>query len=200
MNPLPGEHTNSHSIEPAQAWSIPDENQVQHSNTEIGEINSLAKVRDILVGEQMREVEKQFTRLEERLVNECVSLRDETRKRLDSLEIYLRKEVESLTERLRNEQVERDEAVKSLVDQHNHLNISVQKKLTEFDEQTATSQRDIREQIFNQSKNIQDDLRQKSEEIVALLQQEYQELRKDKTDRATLAKLFQELAFRISSQ
>ncbi len=200
MNPLPGEHTDSHSIEPASAWSMQDKTEFQHSNIEIGEINSLAKVRDILVGEQMRQVEKQFTRLEERLVKECVSLRDETRTRLDSLEIYLRKEVESLTERLRNEQVERDEAVKSLVEQHNHLTSSVQKKLTEFDEQTATSQRDIREQIFNQSKSIQDDLRQKSEEIMALLQQEYQELRQDKTDRATLAKLFQELAFRISSQ
>ncbi|MDF5723784.1 MAG: hypothetical protein PUP91_25640 [Rhizonema sp. PD37] len=200
MNPLPGEHTNSHSVEPASAWSIQETNRLQHSNTEIGEINSLAKVRDILVGEQMREVEKHFTRLEERFVNECVSLRDETRKRLDSLEVYLRKEVESLTERLRNEQAERDEAVKSLVDQQSHLAISIQKKLAEFEEQTAASQRDIREQIFNQSKNTQDDLRQKSEEIMALLQKEYQELRKDKTDRATLAKLFQELAFRISSQ
>jgi hypothetical protein len=65
---------------------------------------NLDKIREILFGTQMREYEKQITRLEERLVKECSSLRDDTRKRLDSLETYIKQEVESLTELAKKQQ------------------------------------------------------------------------------------------------
>ena len=51
---------------------------------------SIDKVRDILFGGQMRDVERRFARLEERLVKETTDLRDDVRKRLDTLERYMR--------------------------------------------------------------------------------------------------------------
>ncbi len=51
-------------------------------------VENLDKVRDILFGSQMRDNERRFGRLEERLAKEAGDLRDETRKRLDSLEVY----------------------------------------------------------------------------------------------------------------
>ena len=55
---------------------------------------SIEQNRDILFGAQIRDFEKRFARVEERLIREVTSLRDESRKRFDSLESYIGKEVE----------------------------------------------------------------------------------------------------------
>ena len=195
----PEEYIAHNNFDPALGGSIQDSNR-QFNRTNIGEINSLDKVRDILFGNQMREVEKKIARLEERLVKECANSRDETRKRLDSLEHYIKTEVESLAEQLNNEQGKRDEAVKTLAEEHKNITISLEKKLTQFDEKTINNQREMREQILNQSKNLHDDIRQKYEEILVALEREAKELRNNKTDRATLANLFTELAIRLNQQ
>lgn len=192
---LPEEYLNNNNSQE----SAPDINKFNYSNSNVNAINSLDKVRDILVGNQMREVEKKFTRLEERLVQESANVRDETKKRLDVLESYIKKEVESLTEQLRSEQLERDAIVKTLAEEQRNITSSLETKFAQFSEQTTNSQRELREQILNQSKNLQDDIRQKYEEILVLLEREAKELRRDKTDRYHLAALFSELAIRLNS-
>jgi len=198
MNP-PEEYNNHNAVEPGLGGSNPENNKLQFSTNGIGETNSLDKVRDILFGNQIREVDKRFARLEERLIAELANVRDETRKRLDALESYVRQEVDSLTERLKKEQAERDMAVRSLSEEQKNINLSLENKIAQFDEQTTNRQRELREQILNQSKNLQDDLQQKYEEILALLKRETQELQKDKTDRSKLAALFSELAIRLNA-
>lgn len=198
MNP-PEEYINHNAVEPGLGGSNLENNKLQFSTNGIGESNSLDKVRDILFGNQIREVDKRFARLEERLIAELVNVRDETRKRLDALENYIRQEVDSLTERLKKEQVERDAVVRSLSEENKNINSSLENKIAQFDEQTTSRQRELREHILNQSKNLQDDLQQKYEEILALLKRETQELQKDKTDRSKLAALFTELAIRLNA-
>src|SRR5215210_7153000 len=72
------------------------------------------KIRDILFGVQMRDYEKRFARLEERLIKESGDLRDDTKKRFDALELYIKQEFESLSLRLTAEQNVRGEAVDAL--------------------------------------------------------------------------------------
>ncbi|MBD2447652.1 hypothetical protein H6G76_10795 [Nostoc sp. FACHB-152] len=198
MNP-PEEYINHNVVEPGQGVSNIDNNKLQFSSNGIGESNSLDKVRDILFGNQIREVDKRFARIEERLINELVNVRDETRKRLDALESYIRQEVDSLTERLKKEQLERDTVVRSLLEDQKNINLSLENKIAQLDEQTINRQRELREHILNQSKNLQDDLQQKYEEILNILKRETQELQKEKTDRSKLAALFSELAMRLNS-
>ncbi|MDZ7962520.1 MAG: hypothetical protein RMY34_32425 [Aulosira sp. DedQUE10] len=198
MNP-PEEYINSNYREPGQGGSTQDISKLQSNGTNLSELNSLDKVRDILFGNQVREVEKRFSRLEERLIKELNNVRDETKKRLDYLELYIKKEVDSLTERLKNEQIDRDTGVKALAEEQKNLTLSLEKKFAQLDEQTTNSQRELREQILNQSNSLQDDIRQKYQEILTLLERESQELRRDKTDRSKLASLFTELAVRLNS-
>ncbi len=195
----PEEYINNNSREAGQGASNSEISKSQFSSTNITDLNSLDKVRDILFGNQIRDVDKRFARLEERLVKEFANVRDETRKRLDSLEIYIKKEVESLTERLKNEQIERDDGVKLLAQEQKNLTLALEKKLGQFDEQTANSQRELREQILNQSNSLQDEIQKKYEEILKLLERESQELRRDKTDRSHLGSLLTELAIRLNS-
>jgi len=160
--------------------------------------SNLDKVRDILFGNQVREYDKKFSRLEERVIKECATVRDETRNRLDSLEKFLKNELESLSERLKHEHSTRDEAVKALAQESKDMTASLERKLSQFDEQTSNSQREVRQHILDQSKSLYDEIRQKTNEMLAALEREAQELRHDKTDRATLAALFTELAIRLN--
>ncbi len=72
---------------------------------------NLDKVRDILFGSQLREVERRFARLEERLVKDTNSLKDDVKKRLDALELYVRNETESLTGQIKSEHEDRVDSV-----------------------------------------------------------------------------------------
>ncbi|QLE48347.1 hypothetical protein FD724_09600 [Nostoc sp. C057] len=196
----PEEYINNNSSNIEKQNSNANINELQFSNNSMSEGRNLDKVREILFGNQIRDTERRFTRLEERLIKELGNVRDETRKRLDALEIYIKQEVDSLTQRLKNEQTERDSQVKAVAEESKNIIISLEKKITQFDEQSTNSQRELREQILNQSKSLQDEIQQKSQEIVALLEREAQELRREKTDRSNLAAMFTELAIRLNAE
>src|ERR1044072_4141706 len=80
------------------------------TNEELGGAGNIDKIRDILFGVQMRDYEKRFARREQRLMKEESDLRDETRKRFDSLEQYIKEEMEALVERVTTEQNASSEA------------------------------------------------------------------------------------------
>src|SRR5262245_18909648 len=61
---------------------------------------NLDKVRDILFGNQIRDSDRRFQRLEDRLVQETSELKDEVRKRLSMLEQFVKQELESLADRI----------------------------------------------------------------------------------------------------
>lgn len=188
------------AIEPAKAGKIQSTNNPQITANYLGSSGNLEKVRDLLFGNQVREFEKKFNRLEERLLKECSTLRDDTKKRLDSLEMYITQEAESLTEGLKTEQIERDEAVKDLGQNLKDTTKSLEKKVSQLDEQTSQKQRELRQQILDQSKSLDDDMRQKYEAIMTVIERETQELRTDKTDRSTLAALLTQLAMQLTNE
>src|SRR5262245_38596065 len=63
-------------------------------------VANLDRVRDILFGAHMRDYDRRFARLEERLVKETTTLNDEVRRRLTVLEEFVKREAESLAERI----------------------------------------------------------------------------------------------------
>lgn len=177
------------------------ENQEKLNQAKIANVSdgNLEKVRDILFGNQVREFEQRFLRLEERLMQECSGIREDTKKRLDALENYFKQEATSLSDRIRNEQNNRDAAIQTVTNESKTVNASLQSRLIQFDEQLNRSQSELREQLLEQSKSLHDEIREKYEEITALLQRESEELRHQKTDRSTLATLLNELALRLNS-
>jgi hypothetical protein len=170
------------------------------SGVESIENGSLDKIRDILFGNQMRENEKRFARLEERLIKDQADLREEIKKHLDNLENHVWNEIKSLSERVEREPSAREQAVKDLTQEIKNLIDGLDKKIIQLEQQTNQSQREVRQQIIEQSKNIDNGIKQKNAEILAILEQETERLRSDKTDRSYLAALFAELAVRLNKQ
>jgi gas vesicle protein len=184
----------------SQGNASADANRGQPATPSLNEANNIDKIRDILFGVQMRDYEKRFSRLEERLLKESGDLRDETRKRFDALETFVKSEFEAMTQRLGAEQRMRDESVQAVSRDLQDTGKALERKLSQFDEQTTRTQRELRQQILDQSKNLSDEIRQKYEELSALLDREVAELGDSKTDRASLASLFTEVALRLNNE
>lgn len=165
-----------------------------------GGAGSLDKVREILFGSQARDYEKRFTRLEERLIKESGDLKDEMRNRMESLETYIKKEIEALSDKLKAEHTDRKEANSELARELKDLTKTFDKKTGQIDDQMSKNQRELREQLLEQSKKLSDEIRQKHEDLLAALERESRELRFDKTDRAALASMFTELAMRLNNE
>src|SRR6516165_11902893 len=89
-----------------------DPEEKNAANGELREGANVDKIRDILFGANMREYEKRFARLEERLTKSSDALRDDLKKRFDTLESYVREEMDSNNQRLKLEKTERTESLK----------------------------------------------------------------------------------------
>ena len=157
------------------------------------------KIREILFGGNMRDYDKRFSRLEERLTKESADLRAETKKLVDSLETFVKKEFEALSSRLESEQKSRNEAVQDVAQELRYTAKALDTKLAQFDTQTTQAQRDLREQILDQSKTLSEEIRQKNDEVATILDRRLKELNHEKTDRASLSALFTEVALRLNN-
>ena len=161
---------------------------------------NIDKVRDILFGGQMREYERRFARLEERLLQETAELRDDVRKRVAALEQFAKEEAASLADRLKVERDERTDADKDLARELRDAVKAFEKKTGQIDDHIGKVQRELRQQMLDLQQRMTDELRQKIDDVLARLGQEANDLRADKADRATLAALFTEMAMRLNNE
>ena len=180
--------------------SSPEPDGVITANGEVHEGANVDKIRDILFGSQMRDYEKRFIRLEERLAKDAASLREETKKRLEALEGFVHQEVDSLGERLKNEKVERTDALKDLEREMHESAKSLDKKHSHLDDELAKGTAELRARILEQSKALTSEIESKHRDLSASLEREVQILQGDKTDRKALADLFTELAMRLKEE
>lgn len=181
------------------------EAKANRPNSQNGEADDLGsgnieKVRDILFGGQMRDYERRFARLEERLLQETNEMKEDVRKRLTALEAFVKKEVESLADRIKNEHEERTDATKELAREARDSAKAFEKKTGALDDHIGKVQRETRQHLLELEKSAADDLKQKGDEILSRIAQESTELRADKADRATLAALFTEMAMRLTNE
>ena len=172
----------------------------QPSDVEGEDAQSIEKVRNILFGAQTRQFEQKFDRLETLLQKEIASLRDETKITFNSLENYIKKELATLTDQIKSERDERTESAEAISKLIADSNKNIESKITKLDEKNIKSQRDLQEQILQQSKELMTEIRAKHEEISASLEQSVNRLVEDKTDRLALANLFMEMSMRLKDE
>ncbi|NJO41372.1 MAG: hypothetical protein HC769_06340 [Cyanobacteria bacterium CRU_2_1] len=194
------EETITHlAVNQPRVEALQDTNSLSPVNGD-GSGNNLDKIKELLFGVQTREYEKRFARLEERLSRECVSLREETRNQLDAIEQHVRQSIDALAADLKTEQTQRNEALRGLDEGFKTAARSLKKHIDQLEEQTSQRQRELRQQFLEQSKTLDDEIRQKYQEILTILERRTQEIQTEKADRSALASLFRELANRVNNQ
>jgi hypothetical protein len=105
--------------------------------------------------------------------------------------------MESLAERLQAGHITRDEALRALTQELKEVVSGFEKRTTQLDEQTAKAQRELRQQILDQSKTLRDEYRGQYRQLSEAVSRALHDLRVEKTDRAALAALLSELAMRL---
>lgn len=170
----------------------------KNAGNDVVENDNMDKIRDILFGQQIRVFEKQFSQLEEKLIKETAEMREESRVRFDSLEIYFKKEVAAINERLDNESVTREEAEKDLSDAIKESSVNSNKKLGRLEDRVAKNTSELREQILEQSKSLLDEMHKRYEQISDQMDRASESLRNEKVDRSSLSEFFSEIAMRLS--
>lgn len=189
--PLPGRAPEASKASAGDILEAVEASSQSHSNIE--------KIRSILFGNQMRDYEARFVRLESQINQEAADLRADFRRRFEALEGYVRQEVDALNERLTGEYHDRSGAMQEVQKSVEALGQGLDKRVHQLDEQVNKAQRELRQQLLAQSKQQRDDMQAGISELSALVSRELQQLRSDKTDRAALAGLLTDLAARLSS-
>ena len=160
---------------------------------------SLDKVRDILFGGQMRAVESRLQGLEERLRREQDTLRTDLAKQLGELDSFARHEFQALAERLAAERAKRTEELKALGAELKEALRALEKRHAKLEDSTSMADAGLRDQLLLQAKAASAEVAKLSERITAELKSSHHELKSTKTDSATLAGLFTDLASRLST-
>ena len=159
---------------------------------------NLEKVRDLLFGVQMRDYDRKFASLEDRILKETSELRDDVRKRLTAIEQLLAREIDAVNDRVRAEQEDRSSSAKDLARQLDDTARNFEKKTSQLDDQLARGLRELRQQLHEQHQQLSDDLKRQADQVLDRLARESDQLRSDKTDRASLAALLSEMAMRLT--
>lgn len=181
--------TSNQSAPPAQATLATDQMA-----------GNIDKIRSVIFGDQMRDYDKKFNRLEERMTQDITDLREETREHFSSLEAHITRELDSLVNRLRTEQDERTTGAQEMQRELRQLTQDLDQKLSQLDNSTSETQRDLRQQILDQSKSLREEMRQKFQEMIHCLENESEELKANKVGRALMANLLTEMAVRLNNE
>lgn len=172
----------------------PNEAKAPMAGSEVPDAANMDKIRDILFGNQARDYEKRLAQMDEKLAREINDVREEILKRIDGLEVYIKKEMKALSDRLKNEAGDRKEGDKELRDSSASLN----KKLVQVEENLAKSSTDLRDHILDQSKRLSTEIQEKYEQMSKDLKQAVQDLSDAKVDRSALAAFLTEVAMGLS--
>jgi rRNA-processing protein FCF1 len=158
------------------------------------EPGNIDRIRDILFGNNIRDYDRRFVQLEDRLNAELADIRNETRRLFASLEAFVRDEVKSLLEQLKTEQTDRAEACGTLEREMEKL----AKRTSKDEDVAAAALRESRQALLDQTKALHEEILTASKTLADSLKRESLDLRSAKTDRAALAAVLNEMAVRIS--
>ena len=158
------------------------------------------QIRDILFGGQMRDYERRFQDLAERVESESSRLRQDLDKRLALLEKRLDEQVEKLSKAQRQEVTDRTQAVDDLesrmLQAQRSLRSELQGGLQTLEAEVATRDERLREELAA----LRQLLAERAAELSAQQARADQDVRADKVGRADLAALLTEVALRLKGE
>lgn len=163
-----------------------------------GEAGNIDKIRDILFGNQVRDFDRRFARLEQTLSKATSDLRTELLKRMDTLESYFRQELDSFKERLKKESELRTDGEKRVSDELKASAAALAKSVQECEDRFEERTRELRQLILEQSKQLTNDVQDKYEQSNKEMALIADRLETAKIDRSTLAEYMVDIAMRLS--
>ena len=169
-----------------------------NSGAESAETDNVDKIRDILFGNQMRDVERRFASLEKTLANDLAALRKENALQIDSLKTFIESEIEIMGSKLAGEEKSRIENVDELDDKVKQHVKQIDKKIGDVSKSLDKSSRDINQKMLKQSQDFNKELSSQIGEARERMDGHRLELSSVKVDKTLLAEMLNSLALQIN--
>ena len=165
-------------------------------NTDLANVD---KIRDILFGNQMRDYDRKFNQLEERIANDLANLRKENALQIESLQTFLESEVEILGGKLAAEEKNRIHEMDNM-DGLIIKNVKqIEQKISDLGTSLETQSRDINQKMLKQSQDFNSELASQIEQTRKRLDDYRQDLSKGKVDKSALAEMLNSMALQINA-
>ncbi len=156
------------------------------------------KIRDILFGGQMREIEQRLDAIEKNLSQAIERAKRDMERRVDRLDKYTRREVDKLSEQVKTERKERVADGKKGAGDLNNLTEQVETWFGEVDEQLAQEAKDLRSALHDQGEDLTRQIAETRSALQEALAKETSTVADTKVAREDLAELFTEIAMRLN--
>lgn len=163
------------------------------------ETDNVDKIRDILFGNQMREVDKRFAGLEKTLAADLAALRKDNAMQIDSLKSYIESEVEIVGSKLAAEE-------KARIDDADELDARLKQQVKQIDGKLADlskaldkAAREINQKLLKQSQDFSKELSQQIGDVRERMDQQREALGAGKVDKAMLAEVLSALALQVNA-
>lgn len=172
-----------------------DENSTQNQSH-----TDLSQVRDLLFGEQVREIESKFesriSYLENCIRDEMDSIRQSLDTKISELDSNVREHISSVDQRLGSDNHALSESLKGVAHQ---LTCDFTDKAQEFNSRLKSAEESLREHAIEQSRNVWDELKVQHDMTTRRVDNELEQIRSSTTDRGSLSTMFQDIASRLSA-
>ena len=161
---------------------------------------NMDKIRDLLFGAQMKNLDKKLTQMSEHFTQEVAEAKAEFKSRLDSLETFVKGELQALLDRLEGEQRDRGGAVAEVATDLKSTAAGLDKKIQQLDNNLEKQARELRQQLLDQAKNLSNDIRSKHDEAQTSLRKTASGIRHDMVERGALSSMLTDVALRLNSE
>lgn len=125
-------------------------------------LGGLERIREILLGDILAELERRLARIDSQLANRTSELHQDARHRTDVLEAHVRKEVDALSTRAVQDNRDLNDAIRNLRDEQREAIAQIEQRLKRNDDRVDASiarlERETRQQLLDQAKSFLDEL------------------------------------------
>jgi len=164
------------------------------------DLTNVDKIRDILFGNQMRDYDRKFNQLEERIANDLSNLRKENALQIESLQTFLESEIEVLGSKLATEEKTRVKEMDNMDDLISKNVRQIDQKISELGAALDTQTREVNQKMLKQSQDFNSELTSQIEQTRKRMEDYKQDLSRGKVDKSILAEMLNTLALQINSE
>jgi hypothetical protein len=125
-------------------------------------LGGLERIREILLGDILVEIERRLARIDSQLSNRTRELQQDARHRTDVLEAHVRKEVDALSMRVGQDNREVNDAIRSLRGDLRDSMAQIEQRIARIEDRLEASitrvEREARQQLLDQAKSFLNEL------------------------------------------
>ncbi len=181
---------------------------------------SMEQVRELLMGNHLKDIESRMKRQEKILLQEITKLRDDMQNRVNSLENFMKNEFDSLlrrlqeeknerssllenecrerTEAIKSEQKEREQTFKRLDQDLAARKKEIERKFISVSSSLDAAEKGLRELVFSENTRLAQTLEERHQKVMENLTHTDSQIRHDVVSRAQISAMFAEAVIRFS--